>query len=521
MDMKKLIPTLFTLAITGFTVTDVHAQIPEDALRYSFFTPNGTARNLAIGGAMGSLGGDITATFVNPAGLGNYRTGEFVISPGWNLQRNRSDFRETQTVGNRGAFGLGPIGLVFGTAERYRPKHSRAFSLAFTQQANFNNQYSYRGYNNFSSYAETFSEEIAYSGQTIDDVLNNTQFAFTAAPALYTYLVDTFRVGGDLTVKALPEFILESGSALLQEKQVRTRGGLYELALGYAVNNNDKFQFGGSIGIPILSYRNETRFRESDTSSNANNQFNFFEFTDDFRTTGAGLIGRVGIIYRPKEHIRLGAAIHTPTYMFTMKDRRSTNLQTDTEDYNGESTVSSNLFTNGQAGESNYTMLTPWRFLVSGSYVFREVEDVRKQKAFITADIEYVHHRGSSFYSANEEPTTEERNYFKSLNEVVRNQYRGNFNFRLGGELKFNVWMARLGFAYQTNPYRDNVLKASRALVSGGIGYRHQGFFIDLTYVHQMNRDVNFPFRLQDKANTFADQRFRVGQIMATLGIKF
>lgn len=503
------------------SASSLQAQVPEDALRYSFFSQNGTARNLAIGGAMGSLGGDISATFVNPAGLGNYRTGEFVFSGGWNLQRNRTDFRETQTIGNRGAFGMGPIGLVFGTAERYRPNRSKAFSLAFTQQANFNNQYNYRGYNNFSSFAETFSEEISNSGQSIDQVLNNSQFAFTSAPALYTYLVDTFRIDGTLAVKALPEFVLESGGALLQEKQVRTRGGLYELALGYAVNNSDKFQFGGSIGIPILSYRNVTEFRETDTSSNINNGFGYFAYTDDFRTTGAGLNARIGVIYRPQEHIRFGAAIHTPTYMFAMKDRRTTNLETDTEDYNGQASVGSNFFTNGQAGESNYTMLTPWRFLVSGSYVFREVEDVRKQKAFLTADIEYVHHRGSSFYSANEEPTTDERAYFKSLNQVIRNEYRGNFNFRVGGELKFNVWMTRLGFAYQTNPYRDNALKASRALVSGGVGYRNKGFFADLTYVHQMNRDVNFPYRLQDKANTFADQRFRVGQVMATLGVKF
>ena len=59
-----------------------YAQIPEDVLRYSFFPQNGSARVVAIGGAMGSLGGDITANFVNPAGLGNYKTGEFVYTPG-------------------------------------------------------------------------------------------------------------------------------------------------------------------------------------------------------------------------------------------------------------------------------------------------------------------------------------------------------------------------------------------------------------------------------------------------------
>ena len=30
--------------------------------------------------------------------------------------------------------------------------------------------------------------------------------------------------------------------------------------------------------------------------------------------------------------------------------------------------------------------------MLSGSYVLREVEDVRKQKGFLTADVEYVTH---------------------------------------------------------------------------------------------------------------------------------
>lgn len=45
------------------------AQDPTDALRWSWTLPAGTARQQAIGGAMGSLGGDLSATFVNPAGL--------------------------------------------------------------------------------------------------------------------------------------------------------------------------------------------------------------------------------------------------------------------------------------------------------------------------------------------------------------------------------------------------------------------------------------------------------------------
>ncbi len=68
------------------------AQLPEDALRASWTTPSGTAREQAIGGAMGSIGGDISAAFVNPAGLGLYKTNEVVISPGWRLYSNKGSY---------------------------------------------------------------------------------------------------------------------------------------------------------------------------------------------------------------------------------------------------------------------------------------------------------------------------------------------------------------------------------------------------------------------------------------------
>ena len=68
------------------------AQEPADALRYSWYIPQGTARQQAIGGAMGSLGGEISSSFVNPAGLGLYRTGDFVITPAYQFMNNKSTY---------------------------------------------------------------------------------------------------------------------------------------------------------------------------------------------------------------------------------------------------------------------------------------------------------------------------------------------------------------------------------------------------------------------------------------------
>src|SRR5690606_37796505 len=86
--MKRLYISLLTCLST----TSLLAQIPEDALRMTWNVPSGTARQQAIGGAMGALGGDISATFVNPAGLGFYKTSEFVLTPGLSLLNSKSNF---------------------------------------------------------------------------------------------------------------------------------------------------------------------------------------------------------------------------------------------------------------------------------------------------------------------------------------------------------------------------------------------------------------------------------------------
>jgi hypothetical protein len=503
----------------------IFAQTPEDALRYSYYPQNGTARNMAIGGAMGSLGGDINATFVNPAGLGFYKTGEFVLTPGFVLNNNKANFRDVANQNKKNSFGFGTSGWVWGWGDRYKPKVSNAVSLVVTQTANFNNSIQYKGLNNYSSFSEQFAEEFAKSGYTIDQVLNtNSPLPYGSAPALYTYLIDTVSsiVNGQRVyqVKGAPEYILDAHQAIRQEMIRTTKGGVTEIALGIAHNYEDKWFFGGTIGLPIISYNSNTNFKESDTSNNINNHFKEFEYTDDFTTKGIGVNAKLGIIYRPQEYIRLGLAIHTPTFM-NLKDTRTTTIHTLLENPDGNFKGTSQTFTNNQPGESKYTQTTPFKAVLSASYVFREVSNVKRQRAFITADVEYVNYKGSKFGSNNAEPTEGEKAYYKQLNSVVKSEYKGNFNFRVGGELKFNTIMGRLGFAYYTNPYKDVPTKVNKMLLSGGLGYRNKGMFIDLTYVHNIAKDIDLPYRLEDRANTYASLKQQRGNVVATLGFKF
>ena len=103
----------------------------------------------------------------------------------------------------------------------------------------------------------------------------------------------------------------------------------------------------------------------------------------------------------------------------------------------------------------------------------------------------------------------------------MKQEYKGAFNFKVGGEIKFNVIMARLGFSHYGSPYKDKTFQARRTLLSGGLGYRNKGFFVDLTYVHMKTKDAHFPYRLEDRLNTYADRTQRQGNIIATFGCKF
>ncbi|MBC7936666.1 MAG: hypothetical protein H7Y86_15050 [Rhizobacter sp.] len=517
--MKKFI-YIFLL----FPAAKSFAQVPEDAIRFSFYPQNGTARSLATGGVMGSLGGDITANYVNPAGLGFYKTREIVLTPSFSLNNQQATFRDEKTTEKKNSFAFGPIGIVIGQAHRYNPKTSSAFSVAVTQTANFNNRIHYKGLNNYTSFSESLAEEFAKSDYTIDEVLTTlSPLPYTSAIGLQSYLIDTVTIGGQTIVRGASENILDEGQAVGQEMLRTSSGGIYEIALSAAYNDNDKWYVGGGIGIPIVSYRSNTTFSEWDTSANTMNGFKSFTYNDKFSTVGAGANLKLGVIYRPQDYIRFGLAIHTPSFMF-LKDEHTASLTTTLETPTGQAetfSASSLQFTNNQEGVSKYLQFTAWRAIISGSYVFREIENVKKQKGFISADIEYVNHRGSRFNSDNEEPTDDEKTYYKALNNVVKDMYKGAFNFRVGGELKFNTIMARLGFGYYSNPYKAVSYKVNKMVLSGGLGYRHKGVFVDLTYAHQITKQADFPYRLEDRLDTFAATKQNLGNVIATVGWKF
>jgi hypothetical protein len=511
--MKKLFYLSFCL-IAGISSS---AQVPEEALRMSWKPQAGTARNLAIGGAMGSLGGDPTAALVNPAGLAFFKTSDFVLSPGFRMGNGKGTFRGTANSNKQdNNFDLGTSGFVFG-GFGYKAKNS--FSLTVTRVANFRQSVSYKGQNDYSSFAEPLADEFAASGLTIDQALNSNTISLPTKMALYTYLVDTATVGGNTQVIARSEFT----PLLNQEHISEVAGGITEINFGWGHEINRKFMAGLSLGVPILKIDRNTYYRESDASGNTDNDFNYMAYREHYSLKGVGINLRGGFIFRPKEYIRIGLALHSPD-MLVATETFNSGFAADLENLfapsSGYDSVASSAITGNGSEQYKFTTYTPGKVILSASYVFREVENINRQKGFITADIEYTNYKWMKFGS-NAEETDETKEYYKPFNQAIDAIYKSAFNFRLGGELKFKVIMARMGFAWYGNPYKDKALKASKMNLSGGLGYRNKGQFIDLTYVHRINKDVNFPYRVNaPRANTFATMRDTGGSVLLTIGFK-
>src|SRR5210317_2070970 len=87
--MKRLIQ-LFTIVI--LMPVSMQAQDLVDALRYSNFQVQGTARAGGMGNAFGALGADFTSVSINPAGLGLYRAGEFAFTPAFDQTQLESTY---------------------------------------------------------------------------------------------------------------------------------------------------------------------------------------------------------------------------------------------------------------------------------------------------------------------------------------------------------------------------------------------------------------------------------------------
>lgn len=447
--------------ILSATAVTAWAQEQEDILKYSQLSPQGTARSMGFGGALGSVGGDFSTLSVNPAGIGMYRKGEMMFTPSVKMNSVTGTYLGTKTSDDISKFNVNNFGMVFTSApkgKRYEKAKwkSTSFGIGFNRLADYNRTYTYSGFNsgdNSSSVSELFS--------SVADA-NEIQYADNMSYLGYeSYLINQDQNGGFYT-------IVPYESGIRQGRTVNEKGRYNEWTLSLGGNYMEKLLLGATVGIASVRYERQSDISESTTDTDPQtNPYNFqsLVYSENVRQRGTGLNLKLGFIYKATDNFRFGAAVHTPTW-FSMTDEYTPSVSAVAQ---GVST--NNLTLDPPTSINDYNITTPWRGVLSATGMLGKY-------GFVTADYEYVGYNTTRF--STNFPSDEQY-----LNTYARQQYKGASNVRLGVEGRpSDLLLLRLGFGYYGSPYKNTTVKADRIDISAGIGFRFQQWFIDFGYVN-------------------------------------
>jgi hypothetical protein len=447
-----------------FLAQVIIAQNDVDALRYSMTTSGGTARYASMAGSFGSLGADFSTLSSNPAGIGLYSKSEFTITPSFFMGKTKSDFKNTMSEDYQYNFNLGNVGFVW-VSDRRNDESTifKNFQVGFGMNRinNFNNRMLMEGFNDQNSLIDTYVENA--NGIPYQNIENDTYgaYAFDLNLAWWTYLIDTVEGSTNQYRGALP-----AGGGVWQRKEINTWGSMNEMVISGGTNIQDRFYLGLTLGFPFIRYFEESLYSEIDVR---NNIFDFRKFTkyDELNTTGSGFNMKFGMIARPSDWMRIGGAIHSPTWYGNMRDYWFTRILSEFDNGDAYSEWSPN-------GSYNYSLETPWRAIGSLSFILY-------QRALLSADYEFIDFSKANLRAGDYS--------FYDENSEIRRKYTSTHNIRLGGEMRFDYLALRGGFGYNMSPFADNINDGARYSYTGGIGYRDKNFFIDIAYVRSMQKE--------------------------------
>lgn len=478
--MKKI---LYILALaTALPLTSV-AQSDEDALRYSMLGFGGTARSLGTANAFGALGGDFSSLSMNPAGLGIYRSSEFVFTPGLTNFSNTATLYGSPLERDKYNFHLANLGMVFtnlkeGKANATSGWVGSQFAVGYNRLENYNNSVTYSGFNDRNSLTNYYADQLSANGGTDPSEVTGN-FPFGAGLAWETYLLNP-NPGDSSTY-----YSVINGGNVQQTKTINTTGAYDEMVLSFGGNYGNKLYLGMTIGIPIVDYNSTVTFSEEDVNS-VHGDFENFTQIDFLNVSGAGINGKFGIIYRINEYIRLGGAIHTPTALGLSEMYSSTmnaNLDT-TGSYGWES----------PQGRYDYSLVTPWRAIASMALTFQKY-------GFLSLDYEFVDYSAAAF-NFNRIGSIDEVNLETALNNTLDSKYTSANNLRIGAELIYEIFRLRGGFAIMGTPFTDGAATGeadlSRSTYTIGAGLREKHFYVDVAYGHTSYQEYDIQYNYSD-----------------------
>jgi len=231
---------------------------------------------------------------------------------------------------------------------------------------------------------------------------------------------------------------------------------------------------------------------------------------------GTGYNGKIGIIFKPTNEIRLGASVHTPTFYNLYETFDTYMYSNNTFDDLGEVEDEAQ----SRINDYDYDLETPLRATLSASYVFPD-------KGLISVDYEYVDmgtaklRRGGDGYN------------FMDENSDIAEVYKPVGNLRIGGEfLATSNISLRAGYELYPSVYKSDAFGVDQPnsdsdlnVISAGLGYRAGGFFFDVAYRHSFVESFDLLYQAPSSGYypvpEMASFKEVNNKVMFTLGFKF
>ncbi len=459
--MKKTI--LMGTAI--FLSSLVNGQNFTDALRYSEMETQGTARYTAMGGSFGALGGEVSGLSKNPAGIGVYRNSEFTLSSAFNVFDSESSYRGELRTDSRINFNIPNISYIGTYKGDPNGWKNYSFGITYNRIASFNQASRLHGNTANSSIVDDYVFDLNNQNALVSDV-NDFQYPFGPSEAWTILMIDSTTDNSGNTVY-LPWVFSQDN--IEQNRSIETTGNHSETAFTFGGNFQERWFIGGSIGFQRIRFSREVNFTENYTYDAAIDETQLFgvEYNEKYSllALGSGINFKLGAIYRLNDAVRIGGAIHSPTF-FGISEEFA--FESNSRFVNGESYESGESF-----ADFNYQLRTPTRYMGSLAYLLG-------QKAAINVDYEYV-----DYANAKLNDSENSKFDFSSQNEGIKNTLEGTHNIRVGAEVKEGPFVFRAGFRYNDNPYNSDVAfspNENRKTYSLGGGFRSKNYNIDISY---------------------------------------
>jgi len=495
--MKKT----FTFTVAILLTTLLSAQNRYDALRYSQNFYEGSAKSLAMGNAIVSIGGDLGAISINPASAGLYRYSEFMFTPSTISTLTETDYLDRNTDKRFFRAGVSSFGFVTPLNGIRKTGNLKGLnvSVSMNKLNNFNNRVSAKGradntsWLSFLAYNTKGINSSELDIQSVGDTypFYNSGASWSSVLAWNTNLLDRLPDSESKYIAATENIVGNSnviGGPLDQGFKRETTGGISEYAITLSGNVNNKFYFGFSLGLQSLRYTDWQSYSEFAVNLNQfDSKFKDFEHIYKQTTTGVGI---------------------NATY-FSLEDEWRESMYAEYSD-------NYHILLKSPKGSYDYLVITPARANLGISYFFGT-------RGSISLDYEFVGYEWMRMDDADSD-----FDEFDNENDLIEEDFQNTSNIRAGAEFRLNrIFSLRAGYSFYQNPERNYGFDTQ--FVSCGAGFKFgSGFFADFGIQRRISNSENFRLYenvpLQGGSSLLAptgESTYTAWKMLATIGFRF